>query len=179
LDSNITVNAWAYYSIDNGTPFHFPVVAQNSTVQQYNLVSFQTPNLPPGPHRLFVEYGINNLNGSAPLLLDYFMIQNVTGPLFTTSPPNTTTTTTTQSPTITPIFHRAGLSNGRIAGVVIGSAVGLALIISSLVWTIRFIKREKAAQGQPIPYTTYRNIKKLGREKEVNKTALTVRGAVI
>jgi hypothetical protein len=173
LNSNITVNASAQYSIDNGTLSPFTVVAQNSTIQQYNLPSFGSPILSPGSHRLFVEYGVENLNGSAPLLLDYFIIQNVTGPLFATNPPNTTTTGT-QSPT-----HRAGLSKGTIAGVVIGSAVGLAIIIFSLIWTIRFIKREKAALRQPVPYTTYRNLKKLGRAKEVNETTLTVRGAAI
>ena len=151
------------------------MVAQTSTVQQYNLASFGSPILSPGSHRLFVEYGVDNLNGSAPLLLDYFIIQNVTGPLFTTRPPyttcppNTTTIKSTQSPTITP---------GTIAGVVIGSAVGLALFIFSLIWTIRFIKTAISLR-QPVPYTTYRDVRNLWRAKEGNKTALIVRGALI
>ena len=33
------------------------------------MVSFQSPILTPGPHRLFVEYGVNNSEGSAPLNL--------------------------------------------------------------------------------------------------------------
>ena len=117
---SITINATAQYSIDNGTSFPFPVVAQNSTVQQYNLVSFQSGLLSPGPHHLFVEYGVNNfVEGSAPLILDYFIIQNQTLPSVTSSP---------------------RLSHGAIAGVVIGSLVGLALIILGL---IQFFKRKK------------------------------------
>jgi hypothetical protein len=47
------------------------------------------------------------------------------------------------------------LSEGTIAGVVIGSIVGLALIIFILIWTIRFIKGERAAASlgkEPVPY---------------------------
>ena len=146
---DITVNASARYSIDNGTLFPFPVIAQD-TVQQYNLVSFQTGPLTPGPHHLFVEYGVDNfVKGSAPLILDYFIIQNQTFPPVTTSPPSTTSpsppmTTSPQSPTITPIVdsNRAGLSQGATAGAVIGSLAGLALIIFCLIWCI---KRKRAA----------------------------------
>ena len=99
--------------------------AQNSTVQQYNLVSFQTGLLSPGSHHLFVQYAFDNLvleQGSAPLVLDYFIIQNQTSP----SRP---------------------LSQGGIAGVVIGSLVGLAIIIYICIifGPIWFIKGKKAA----------------------------------
>ena len=160
---NITINALAHYSIDNGTLFPFPVAAKNPD-QIYDLVSFQTGLLSPGPHHLFVEYGIDNfVEGSAPLILDYFIIQNQTLPSVTSSPPNTinpqshtitpnTTslqnptitpdTTKPQSPTISPIVYRAGLSQGAVAGAVIGSLVGLSLIIFCL---IRFKKGKRAA----------------------------------
>ena len=147
-DLNITVNASAKYSIDNGTLFPFSVPAQSSTIQQYNIISFQTPVMSPGSHHLLVEYGVDNfVDGSAPLVLDYFIIQNLTSPPFTTSPPNTT------SPLNTTSTRR--LSKGAIAGVVIGSLVGLALIIFSL---IRFIKGKKSAASlgrEPKPYATY------------------------
>jgi len=152
-NSNITVNASAKYSIDNGTLCPFPVAAQHSTVQQYNLESFKTGFLTPGSHRLFVEYGVDNfVEGSAPLVLDYFIIQNQTQPSFTPTPSNTTST---QSPTITPIDYRERLSERAIAGAVIGSLVGLALIIFSL---IRFIKRKNAAASlgrEHKPYAAY------------------------
>jgi len=118
-NSNITVDTSAKYIIDNGTRHPFPVAAQSSTIQQYNLVSFQSPVLSPVSHRLLVEYRVDNLNGSAPLVLDYFIIRNLTSPPFTTSPPNTTSLSNTTSTT--------RLSKGAIAGVVIGALVGLAL----------------------------------------------------
>lgn len=154
MGANATVTASAKYRIDNGTPFPFTVAAQLTTVQQYNLVSFQTGVLSPGSHRLLVEYGVDNfVNGSAPLVLDYFVIQNLTIPSPTPSPPNTTNT---QSPiviqTITPIVYRAGLSQGAIAGVIIGSLVGLAFIIFGL---IRFIKGKKAAASLRQEYKPY------------------------
>ena len=127
--------------------------------------SFQSPILSPGSHSLFVEYygdnGIDDLNGSVPLILDYFIVQNLTIPPFIPSPPQITTSTTqsptaTQSPTITQIFDRAGLSEGAIAGVVIGSVVGLALIIFILIWTIRFMKGPQEAEGpEPVPHMGY------------------------
>ena len=117
--------------------------------QAYNLVSFQTGLLSPGPHHLDVGYGLDNfVEGSAPLILDYFIIQNQTLP----SVPQNTTSPQAQIPTSpqaqiptttsTPIVYHPGLSQGAIAGVVIGSLVGLALIIFGL---IRFIKGKKAA----------------------------------
>ena len=86
---------------------------------------------PPVSHRLLVEYGVDNLNGSAPLVLDYFIIRNLTSPPFTTNPPNTTS-----------LSNTTRLSKGAITGVVIGSLIGLALIMFSL---IRFIKVKKVA----------------------------------
>ena len=141
---------------DPSSPFQ--VAAQNTTVQEFNLVAFQSPLLSPGEHRLFVQYGVDNLNNSLPLNLDSFIIQNLTLPSFTQSPPNTTSiqsptiTTIIQNPTITQIFYRAGLSEGVIAGVVIGTLGGLALIIFILIWAIRFIKgRKKAVGPEPVP----------------------------
>ena len=140
----IPSNASAQYSIDNGTVFPFSVISNETLHQHYNLVSFETGRLLPGPHTLFVQYnGVPNTGTAedpihAPLILDYFLIQNQTFPSVTSSPPNTTSPGP-QSPTITPIV--AGLSQGAIAGVAIGSFVGLALIIFGL---IRFIKGKKA-----------------------------------
>jgi hypothetical protein len=159
LNPDITVNASAQYSIDNGTLFPFTVVAQSSTVQQYNMVSFQTGVLPPGPHHLFVEYGVDNfVNDSAPLVLDYFIIQNQTIPSFTLTPsaPNTTSTQSpTVTQTITPIVYRAGLSQGAIAGVVIGSLVGLAVLALIIFGLIRFIKGKKAVASLTQEYKPY------------------------
>jgi len=120
---NITINASAQYSIDDGGPVPFPVVAQNPD-QIYNLVSFQTGLLSPGTHELFVEYGVDNfVEGSAPLVLDYFIIQKQTPPSVASSP---------------------GISQGAIAGAVVGSVLSLALIIFCLWWCNR---REKAASS--------------------------------
>ncbi|KIM37680.1 hypothetical protein M413DRAFT_13139 [Hebeloma cylindrosporum] len=171
------LNASAQYSIDNGTLFPFTVFAQNSTVKQYNIASFDSPILSPGLHRLFVQYGVDNVNSSAPLFLDYLLIQNVTGPLI---PPNTTTMATTQRPTGTPgpVFYRAGLSKGAITGVAVGSVAGLVLITFGLIWTIRFVKTA-ASLREPVPYIIYRDVRNLWRTKELNSTALTARGAFI
>jgi hypothetical protein len=149
LNPNITVNASAQYIIDNGTHFPFTVVAQSSMVQQYNLVAFQTGVLSPGSHHLFVEYGVDNfVNGSAPLVLGYFIVQNLTIPPFTPTPPNTTSTTR--------------LSEGVVAGAVIALLAGLALIVFSL---IRFIKGKKAAASLGRAYNlTTRKIMSMIRE---------------
>ena len=125
----------------------------------------------PGSHRLFVEYGsgVQVQSGSAPLVLDYLLVQNLTIPSSSTplsstplASPSTTSTTSTQAQipgstiTGTEIANRAGLPKGAIAAVVIGSAVGLAVIILIIMWIIRrrFIKlrgSEMTEVLEPIP----------------------------
>ena len=132
---NATVNSLAQYSIDNGTLFPFRVAAGPiSLVQAYNLVSFKTPVLSSGSHRLFVQYGVDNPNGSTPLVLDYFIIQNHT-----------------ISSTTTPIDSHVGskFSAGALTGIIIGSMVGGALITLGLIWAIRFIKQKLVAAKSP------------------------------
>ena len=128
-----TVNSSAQYSIDNETLFPFQVAGQNSTAQLYNLASFQTPVLSRGLHHLFVQYGVNNPNGSAPLRLDHLVIHNYTILPFTPK-------------------HTKHISTGELSGIIIGSLVGAALIIFGLIWVIRFFKRKWAADGQPALY---------------------------
>lgn len=92
-------------------------------------VSFQSPILSPGPHRLFVEYYGDNdsSNCSVPLVLEGFVVQNLTIP-----------------PT-SPNRHGAEFSKGAIAGVVVGS-VFLVLAIAGI-FMFRFIKLPKKAAG--------------------------------
>jgi hypothetical protein len=124
----MNVTSSASYSIDNGTLYPFVVSANNSTDQW---AYFQSLISSPGPHRLLVEYNGPGDNG-VPLILDHFIVQNITIP-----PPSTPNT-----------VNGTRLSGGTIAGVVIGSLVGLALIIFILIW---FIKgRRKAAAGLPL-----------------------------
>jgi hypothetical protein len=95
--------------ISGGCPELYGSTVQSGILQVWGFV--------PGLHRLFIEYGVDNfVNGSAPLILDYFIIQNQTIPPFTPSPPT-----------------HAQLSTGAIAGVVIGSFLSLALIIFGLI----------------------------------------------
>ena len=129
------VTSSAQYSIDGGSIIEFQV-ANGTSAPHYNLISFQTPKLSPGSHRLFVEYGANNPDNAAPLRLDKLVIQNLTYPSSTPSP-------TTAS---------GKLSAGALSGVVIGSLVGSALIIFGLIWVIRFIKRKLSLSEQAVPY---------------------------
>ena len=172
------VTSSAHYSIDDGSLVQFQVPNGTSVTSapHYNLVSFQSPILSPGSHRLFVQYGANNPDDAARLRLDNLVILNLTSPsstpssttsTSTTTPgstpsPTTTSTTTprstttsTPSPKIIPVRGRK-LSAGALAGVVIGSLVGGILIMFGLMRVIRFIKRKLASvdsiRVQAIPY---------------------------
>ncbi|KIM42020.1 hypothetical protein M413DRAFT_410625 [Hebeloma cylindrosporum] len=163
FNPNTTVNGSAQYSIDNGTFFPIQVAAHNSTIQTYDLVSFQTPELSPGLHRLCVLYGFTN-ESSAPLVLDHFLIQNLTIPTFTPTPPTPTSSTSSstspgsaasaQIPTSTQTHYNARLSKGAVGGIVIGTLIG-AVIIFILV--IRFIKRRSAAADPQPGYAAYQD----------------------
>ena len=115
--------------VTDSAPISSEVLFNNMT-----WTSFRTPILAPGSHRLFVEYeykGVDNFN--VPLALDFLLIQNLTFPSFTPS---------------------ARLSKGAIAGIVIGSVVGLAFIIFFFIWTVRFIKGTQRAVGpEPVKKT--------------------------
>ena len=117
FNSNTSVNSTAQYSIDNGTLFPILVVGPNSTIQTYDLLSFQTPDLFPGPHHLFVKYAGGSDN-AAPLILDHLVIQSSTIPSSTSS-------------------SRRTLSKGAIAGIVISSLVGLAIIFILVRWAMK------------------------------------------
>ena len=111
------MNSSAQYSIDGGTFIPFSVGASSSPFDVYNQISFQTPMLlPPQSHRLVVQYRGNN--GTAPLILDHLVIQNLTIP-----------------PYIPPPYHPKRLSKGAIAGIVIGSSIGLFLILALICFT--------------------------------------------
>ena len=147
------VTSSAHYSIDGGSLIQFQVPNGTSitSAPHYNLVSFQSPILSPGSHRLFVQYGANNPDNAAPLRLDRFIIQNLTTPSFTASP--TTTSISTPSHTIIPVSSK--LSAGALSGVVIGSLVGGGLIIFGLILAIQFIKQKLATMdslGKAIPF---------------------------
>jgi len=166
----------AQYSIDDGSIIEFQV-ANGTSIAHYNLISFQTPILSPGSHRLFVQYGANNPDNAAPLRLDKFVIQNLTFPSLsklvtlssltpssvTPSSVTSSTTISTPSPTIAPVSGK--LTAGALSGVVIGSLVGGTLITFGLIWVTRFIKRKLAAvnsliiREQAVPYikTVYRD----------------------
>jgi hypothetical protein len=146
----------AQYSIDNGTLYPIQVAAHNSTVQNYGLVSFQTPTLPSGPHHLYVQYGPSN-DTTAPLVLDYLVIQNLTIPTFTPPPPSSTSSTSStspasaasaQAPTGTQTHSHARLSKGAVAGIVIGSLIAAIILF---IFVIKYNKRKKASTQPQYP----------------------------
>lgn len=141
------VSSSAQYNIDNGILVPFMVAPSSNPP-----VSFRSPVLSPGPHRLFVQY-----SGGTQLILDYFLIQNLTIPSFPTIPTSSTSSTIPTSSTInSPVSLK--LSAGALSGIVIGSLVGGALVVLGLIWVIRFIKRKSAADSmrrQPGWYKAY------------------------
>ena len=87
--------------------------------------------LAPGSHRLFVEYEYKAFDDfNVPLALNFLLIQNLTFPSFTPS---------------------SRLSKGAIAGIVVGSVVGLAFIIFFLFRPIKGTQR--AAGTEPVKKT--------------------------
>ena len=126
----------AIYSVDDQTPISFfvPDFTGTQSVALYNQVFFKTETLSPGQHELIVTYQGNS--GTAPLALDYFVVQNAsaTSALTNTSVPNATSATSSSVPSSSSSNSTSNLGSmksppvGIIAGVV-GGVIVLVLLL--------------------------------------------------
>jgi hypothetical protein len=136
------------YSIDGQTPISFFVPAwvsaNNATgsiiaLSLYNQVFFKTETLSPGQHKLVVTYQGNSQ--TAPLALDYFIVQNATA--------SSTTSSIVQVPSSSSSNATSNLGSkkspriGIIVGVV-GGAIVLVLVL------LLYIRRRNNRRAQTL-----------------------------
>ncbi|KAF9053159.1 hypothetical protein BJ165DRAFT_1523884 [Panaeolus papilionaceus] len=116
------------WSIDDALPTTFPLRAiSGDGPAQYNQEFFRTSDFPRGYHKLTVTYlGPSN---TAPLILDYLVVRNVTDSGATGFPSDNN-----QNP-------KTGINTGAI---VAGSLAALALILFSILLLIYLRKRRRA-----------------------------------
>ena len=115
------------YSIDGQTPISFFVPAWDTTTVDalplYNQLLFKTEVLSPGQHKLIVTYQGNN--GTAPLALDAFIIQNAT------------------SSSTSNLGPKKSLPVAPLVGIIVGAVVGAIVLVLLL---LLYIRRRRRAQ---------------------------------
>ncbi|KAF8808393.1 hypothetical protein BYT27DRAFT_7337775 [Phlegmacium glaucopus] len=128
------------YSIDGKAPASFLVPI--GSPELYNQFLFQTGQLSAGQHKLVVTHQGNN--GSAPLVLDYLVVQNA--PSTSTSSAPTGATSTASVPTSN-IGHKKSPPIGIIIGVVCGVIVLVLLLL--------YIRRRNNRKKRRLSETSY------------------------
>ena len=126
----------AIYSIDNQTPIPFsvPALKDAKALRLYNQVLFKTETLSPGQHELIVTYQGNSR--TAPLALDYFVVQNASATSALTSVPGATSaisTSATSSSVPSSSSSNSTSSPGSkklpLVGIVVGVVGGVIVLV--------------------------------------------------
>ena len=123
----------AIYSVDGQTPISFfvPALSSANALPLYNQVFFKTETLSPGQHKLIVTYQGNS--GTAPLELDYFVVQNAsaTSALSSTSVPSATSATSSSvlSSSSSNSTSNLGSMKSPPAGIIAGVVGGVIVLV--------------------------------------------------
>ncbi|KAF8811573.1 hypothetical protein BYT27DRAFT_7240265 [Phlegmacium glaucopus] len=118
----------ATYSIDGQTPTTFlvPALSSDGAMEVYNQILFQSAKLSPGLHTLIVTHKGNS--STAPLVLDYFVVQD--GPSTSTSSSSSAPTISSSAPASSSTSSSTTTNHtGAIVGGVIGGLVVLLLLL--------------------------------------------------
>ena len=150
-------NSSATYTIDGQPPITFVVPALTSTAlaSLFNQILFQTGNLSTGNHKLVVTYQGNS--ETAPLAINYFLVQDAPSPSTSSTSGGTTTTGTTTTGTATSFSsvptgtsYNSTSSQGStskkspIAAIVGGVSGGLILLLLFMFLILR--RKHRKAQ---------------------------------
>ena len=152
----------AIYSIDGQTPIPFlvPALSAANARQLYNQAFFKTVTLSPGQHELIVTYQGNS--GTAPLALDYFIVQNATSSSATsalTSVPGATSATSSSVPSSSSSNSTSNLDSKKspLVGIIVGVVGGvIALVLLLLLYNRRRnnLRAQKLKENSnPEPFT--------------------------
>ncbi|KAF9523193.1 hypothetical protein CPB83DRAFT_799670 [Crepidotus variabilis] len=133
------------YTVDGGSPQSFNVQG-SGTSDLYNQKLFETSILPMGRHRLTAVY--NGTSTTAPMSLDYLIVQNGTVPL--NAIPTSTTLVPSSPPTTTLVPTSPSTPNGQVntakksnSGVIIGGIISAVVVVGLLLLAIILLRRRK------------------------------------
>ena len=165
VPSNFSLTpASATYSIDGRTPVQFsvPGLISSNSPPLYNQVFFKTKTLSLGRHELIVTYQGNS--GTAPLALDYFVVQNGTSSSSTSAP--------TSIYGAAPSASSGGSSNPTsnlgsnilpLVGIIVGVVGGVIVFVLLLLfyfsrrnkWRAQKLKENPNPEPFPLPPQNY------------------------
>ncbi|KAJ2913360.1 hypothetical protein MD484_g7055, partial [Candolleomyces efflorescens] len=155
IPDGTTGTAQGTYSIDGQPPVTFVVNRPTSSASGdlLNQVFFETPLLTYGDHSLTVNY---TANGGLPLTLDRLVIRDQTeyglssGYATATAWPSASGISTWPN-SGEAIYRGRSMSGGAIAGAVIGSVLGFALLVAALFFFLRRRRSRMAAAPAATP----------------------------
>ena len=137
-------NSSATYIIDDQLPITFVVPAFTSTTADavYNQILFQIRNLSTGNHKLVVAYQGNS--ETAPLAIEYFVVQDAPSPSTSSTGGGTTTGTATGPSSVPTGTSSYNSKKSSIAAIVGGASGGLILLLLFMFLILR--RKHRKAQ---------------------------------
>jgi len=148
------ISSSATYSIDDQTPINFlvPAVSSSGPREFSNQIFFRTGQLSAGQHKLVVTYQGNS--GTAPLSLDYFVLQNA--PSSSTYSSNAPTHTGDNISSGVPSHSSTSSSTTtRPTGAIVGGVIGGLVLILLLLTLFLFIRRRNSRRAQAFGDKSY------------------------
>jgi hypothetical protein len=151
-----TGQSTAQYKLDDAAPVTFQLRGLGAgATTQVNQPFFETPTVEKGNHQLTVTH----LGTSAPLVLDYLVVED--GDIIFGNTHTTSTSASTSRPTATSTTGTPGGSNADGStssdgkkfpvGAVVGGAVGGLAAITILLFLVLFLRRRRARLSKSIP----------------------------
>ena len=148
------ISTSAIYSIDNQTPISFfvPALSDAKALRLYNQVFFKTDTLSPGQHELMVTYQGNF--GTAPLALDYFVVQNASATSTLTSVPGATSATSSSVPSSSSSNSTSNMGSEKSPPVaIIVGVIGGVIVLVLLVLLLRSIRGSNSRKALLVDWT--------------------------
>jgi len=150
---SLTPSSAIYYIDGQPVSFFVPALSTAGALPLYNQVLFQTGQLSAGQHKLIVTHQGNS--GTAPLALDYFVVQNAMSPSATSALASATSTISSSVPSGSSSDSTSNLGSKKSppVGIIVGVVCGVTVVL--LLLLLLYIRRRKHRRALELSENSY------------------------